>query len=197
MAELSRKDRRRLERERTREERLREHARRVRGRRLKRVLTYGLYALVAAAVVFGLYRWFTRELPGEFVTSLGNQHISDREGRGVSYNTDPPTSGPHVPNIARWGVHKEPIPKALQVHNLEDGGVLVQYRCRDCPDLIARIEAIVRRYPDRVIAAPYPGMKPLIALTAWGRIDRLDAFDEARIVRFIEAFRGIDHHPRR
>ena len=54
----------------------------------------------------------------------------------------------------------------------------------------------MHRYPTQVIAAPYPKMKPLIALTAWTRIDRLNKFDEKRIVRFIEAYKGIDHHAR-
>ena len=32
--------------------------------------------------------------------------------------------------------------------------------------------------------------------TAWTRIETLSAFDEKRIRRFIEAYRGIDHHTR-
>jgi len=79
------------------------------------------------------------------------------------------------------------------VHNLEDGGVLVQYNC-ECPELVEQLRAIVRRYDRQVILAPYPTMKSRIALTAWTRIDAFDAFDETRIVRFIEAYRGIDHH---
>src|SRR5437870_5529515 len=109
------------------------------------------------------------------------------------YNSDPPTSGPHLPYIAPWGVHTRPIPLPLQVHNLEDGGVLVQYNC-ECPELVEQLRAIVRRYDRQVILAPYPTMKSRIALTAWTRIDAFDAFDETRIVRFIEAYRGIDHH---
>ena len=115
----------------------------------------------------------------------------------MPYNSRPPTSGPHLPSIARWGIHTQPIPDALQVHNLEDGGVLVQYNCRDCDPLIAKLEAIVSRYSDKVILASYPQMDTQIALTAWGRIDTFDAVDEQRIVRFIQAYRGIDHHPRR
>ncbi len=98
---------------------------------------------------------------------------------------------------ARWGIHTQPIPDELQVHNLEDGGVLVQYNCRDCKALIPTLEAIVSRYSDKVILAPYPQMDTRIALTAWGRIDTFDEVDEQRIVRFIQAYRGIDHHPRR
>jgi hypothetical protein len=47
-----------------------------------------------------------------------------------------------------------------------------------------------------VILAPYPNLETRIALTAWGRIDTFEDFDEQRIVRFIDAYGGIDHHPR-
>jgi len=33
-----------------------------------------------------------------------------------------------------------------------------------------------------------------IALTAWTRLDVLQEFDEGRVKRFIEAYRGIDYH---
>lgn len=136
--------------------------------------------------------------PGQFVPSLGNSHVSET-GVGITkYNSDPPTSGPHLPYIARWGIYETAIIKELQVHNLEDGGVMVQYNCRkqdpECPLLVEKLAAIARRYA-RVILAPYPGISHRIALTAWTRIDKFNTFDEKRIVRFIEAYSGIDHHP--
>jgi hypothetical protein len=85
------------------------------------------------------------------------------------------------------------VPLELQVHNLEDGGVVVQYNC-DCPDLVAQLRDIVGKYDRQVLLAPYPSMRSKIALTAWTRIDTMDEFDAKRITRFIEAYRGIDHH---
>ncbi len=100
-------------------------------------------------------------------------------------------------SIAPWGIHTTPIPKELQVHNLEDGGVLVQYNCpQACPELVEKLRSIVIGYEHQVILAPYPGMNRRIAVTAWARIDKFDEFDERRIVRFIKAYRGIDHHVR-
>ena len=90
-------------------------------------------------------------------------------------------------------MHTRPIARELQIHNLEDGGVMVQYGC-ECPDLVEKLKAIVVRYDRQVILAPYPGLKSKIALTAWTRIDAFDELDAARIVRFIAAYRGIDHH---
>jgi hypothetical protein len=165
-------------------------------RRTRRWLTAGAVVLTAIIVGLAVYLW-SASRPGQWVRSLGNEHLGSAEQKHVPYNSTPPTSGPHLPYIAPWGVHAEPIVNELQVHNLEEGGVLVQYNCpQSCPDLVASLKAIVLRYPTQVILAPYPGMEGRIALTAWTRIDKLDEVDEKRIVRFIEAYRGIDHHPR-
>ncbi len=156
--------------------------------------------------------------PGRAVDTLGNEHVPSPSTPHVPYNTAPPTSGPHLQWVAKWGVHKTPVIRELQVHNLEDGGVIVQYKCPEpCPDLVAKLEALAAQYRDKaeadrkampagpnqqvrskydhLIVAPYPDMEHQIALTAWGRIDSFDGYDEARIVKFIEAFIGIDHHP--
>jgi hypothetical protein len=156
-------------------------------------------AIVGVAVMATLIGWFAyraaADLPGERFPDLGNAHIQTLSDPHIPYNSDPPTSGPHLPYIAPWGVHTRPIPRQLQVHNLEDGGVLVQYSC-SCPELVEQLRSIVSRYDKFVILAPYPDMKSRVALTAWTRLDRVEEFDEKRIVRFIEAYRGIDHHKR-
>ena len=166
-----------------------------RGRRRLRWAVGIAFSLVAVAVA-GYFAWRAADLPGTFVASQGNAHVQLATDPHPPYNSDPPTSGPHLPYIAPWGVHTRPIQKELQVHNLEDGGVMVQYNC-ECPELAEKLAAIVKRYDHGVILAPYPGMKSKIALTAWTRIDTMEEFDEARIVRFIKAYRGIDHHERR
>ena len=163
------------------------------GRRTRRAWVLAGVVVVIAVGVVGYFAYrAVAELPGVTMPDLGNRHLQTPEEPHLAYNSEPPTSGPHLPYIAPWGIHTDPIIKELQVHNLEDGGVLVQYSCpAGCADLVAKLKVIVERYPDRVILAPYPGMKTRIALTAWTRID---AFDEVRIVRFITVYRGIDHH---
>jgi len=148
--------------------------------------------LIAAVVGYFAYR-AVADLPGISVADQGNRHLASPSEAHEPYNTEPPTSGPHLSYLAPWGVHTRPIVRELQVHNLEDGGVVVQYNC-ECPALVEKLKAIVQRFDRYVILAPYPGMKPTIALTAWTRLDTLDEVDEARITRFIEAYRGIDHH---
>ena len=155
-----------------------------------------LIVVVIIAVVVGYFAYrATADLPGVKMPDQGNRHLQTAADPHEAYNSNPPTSGPHLPYIAPWGVHTRPIQRELQVHNLEDGGVIVQYNC-DCPDLAAKLGDLVRQYDKHVIVAPYPEMASTIALTAWTRIETLAAFDEKRIRRLIEAYRGIDHHAR-
>ncbi len=175
-------------------ERKREARRRLqeKRRRQKRMMIVG-GILAAALIVVLLVYVATRPKPGRAVPDMDSPHIQPLQT--AEYNSTPPTSGPHYTQIARWGIYAEPVPNELQVHNLEDGGVMVQYNCPEgCEDLVAQLADIVSRYDKHVILAPYPEMESRIALTAWGRIDTFDGFDEERIVKFIKAYKGIDHH---
>jgi len=199
MAELSRTERRRTERQARKDTQQKQKQKKKIASRAQTAVLYLIGALLLAGAGYWSYAKWSKGSPGEFVKSLGNRHISESEVGLITYNSDPPTSGPHLPMIANWGIHQQPITKELQVHNLEDGGVIVQYNCPatnpECNPLIEKLAGIVRRYNRNVILAPYPGMKEKIALTAWTRIDKFNDFDENRIVRFIEAYIHIDHHP--
>ena len=155
--------------------------------------------LLAAATPYAV---FAEEEHGTAVASQGNRHITSPGSPHEPYNSDPPTSGPHVQWVAKWGAHRIAVPLEVQVHNLEDGGVVIQYNCSDCPDLVNSLEGLIQ-HPDivslprafahhndqrfmRLIVAPYPSMEHKVALTAWGRIDTLDDYNEARILRFIK-----------
>ncbi|MBI4536386.1 MAG: DUF3105 domain-containing protein [candidate division NC10 bacterium] len=194
-AEAAVRSEKHVRRQAAQEARRRERERAARRNRLRRLATRGGTLLLAVGALGVLGWWILRPQPGTYVPSQGNAHVV-AEPIAFRYASDPPTSGPHLAGAATWGIHEQPIPKALQVHNLEDGGVLVHYNCADCDDLVSKLKETVRRYPDKVILAPYPGMKTRIALTAWAYLDAFERFDEQRILRFIEAHRGIDHHAR-
>jgi hypothetical protein len=53
------------------------------------------------------------------------QHVLDPDG--VVFQTDPPTSGPHLSGPPVSGRFEAPITAAAQVRALEDGRVVVQY----------------------------------------------------------------------
>ena len=177
---------------------LEKRERKAKRRRVKTIRNYTLLAVVVAVAAVGAYFLIGpgRSRSGTFVTSLGNFHIPTVGSPHQPYNSIPPTSGPHLSSIARWGVHTQPIPDELQVHNLEDGGVVVQYNGSVDSETISKMAEVVGQYRNFVILAPYPDMESPIALTAWTRIQKLENFDQDKIERFIKAYRGIDHHVR-
>src|SRR5437870_12286591 len=110
-------------------------------RRQRTVIAVAVTVLAAIVVGYFAYR-AQANLPGVQFPDEGNLHVATADSPHVQYNSDPPTSGPHLPYIARWGVHTRPIVRALQVHDLEDGGVVVQYNS-ERPRLEAELNAIV------------------------------------------------------
>jgi hypothetical protein len=196
--EMSRTERKRAAREAKQAEKEKAEGKQKAAHLTQKVAVYGVAILLAAGVAYWGYGRLNAGSPGEFIPSLGNLHVSEAEAGLTKYNSDPPTSGPHFPMVARWGIHEQPVTKELQVHNLEDGGVVVQYNCaapsEECKTLVAKLTSVVLKY-DHVILAPYPGLSDKIALTAWTRIDKFNDFDENRIARFIESYIHIDHHP--
>lgn len=115
------------------------------------------------------------------------------EGQPFEYASTPPTSGGYRVGELRFGVHTEEIAEALQVYALHGSAVLVQYGPQTPEDVIKLITGFVERLrsekPDkycRLIAAPYAKLEgQKIALTAWGRLDLLESYNEARMTAFI------------
>lgn len=128
----------------------------------------------------------------------GHDHIPHPAFPHAPYASNPPTSGPHTPYTAPWGVHRKPVPNEVLLHNLEHGGIVIGHRCADCPDLVNELAELAADYP-RVIVAPNPDLPTPIALSAWGHALAIEALDEpARqaIAAFLERHHGVDHHPR-
>ena len=163
--------------------------------RRRRWLIAGVVVGVVAVVSGLLIAYALRDQPGEEFPDEGNLHLS-AEPASYIWNTTPPTSGPHSPQIAAWGEHAESVPEWLQVHNLEDGGVIMHYNCPEgCDDIVAELRDILAdKGTGQLILHPYTNMESRIALTAWTRMLTLDEVDRDQIEDFIDAYRGIDHH---
>ncbi len=121
---------------------------------------------------------------GEDVAVLESPHV--QLGSLIdSYNSNPPTSGPHYPEPANWGVYQEELVDGQAVHNLEHGGIWISYR-PDIDDASKEIlEEIGKRNSGSVIVSPRASNDSLIALTSWGRIEKMDAVDEEFINNYI------------
>ncbi|MBI3953805.1 MAG: DUF3105 domain-containing protein [Chloroflexi bacterium] len=202
---LERRQERREEAKRQRE------ARRRREQRSRALLRVAIVAAVAAVVVGAVVAIIVtqrrpaappagtqaRAVPLEAACNLPPPvpcpHL-DEGARYTRYNSDPPTSGPHWPQPADWGAYERPLPPERLIHNLEHGGIVVYYSCRDCPDLVVQLKDALKGSRHSVLV-PYYDMKHRIALTAWGYIDELDTFDRDRVLAFIRAY--IDRGPER
>jgi 4-amino-4-deoxy-L-arabinose transferase-like glycosyltransferase len=155
----------------------------------RRMFIWGGGIALAVVALGALIWWLAHPVPGPAVQSFpiqGQVHIQ-RGQQHPEYNSKPPTSGWHYGDaVAPWGVSSQPIPDEVQVHNLEHGGIAVQYDCPDgCPDVVNKLDTIVRSYPSKVLLAPYAGIGHRIALTAWGKLVYLDDVNEPFIRDFI------------
>ena len=127
--------------------------------------------------------------PWEKFPDQGDQHIANEQSF-TGYSSAPPTSGPHWARPAPWGIHSEPLPNEWQVHNLEHGGIMIQYNTED-PNLITQLRRFAQKqsdFPCFLIVAPYPDMQFPVAVTAWGVRDTMESYDEARLQEFVDAY---------
>ncbi len=134
----------------------------------------------------------------------GNYHLDKSKGEtaqtiiGKPYNSNPPTSGPHLPTWSNWGVFNQPLSDELQIHNLEHGGIVIQYDCpQGCSTAINALSAYARRYQPQnftgILLAPRAGGLPdgaRIALTSWTHRLLLKSLDTDKIGQFVSAYIG-------
>ena len=168
-------------------------------RRRTRLLRIGGLLLVVV-VIGSVAGWFvTHQAPavGRNVgAGAAGQHVPD--GSPINYPSSPPTSGPHYPAPASWGVSDSPLAEGRFVHNLEHGGIAILYKCpadpAACTALKQQLQDVYKLLPaDRqfhevkAVVSPYERMNHQIDLLAWGWIDELDQFDGDEITRFYQA----------
>ncbi|MBI2590761.1 MAG: DUF3105 domain-containing protein [Candidatus Blackburnbacteria bacterium] len=206
-----------------------------------------IVALVLTGLGWFLFKSINKPLPGEAVTLLSRDHVTDISN--VQYSSSPPTSGPHFSAWAKAGAYDEILSDGYLLHSLEHGYVVVSYDCtkpfsishfpfsivayahegeepaatlsateaaqplavagesepftpENAPKVVALPEAFktdsckvlagqLARYlkvAKRVIVVPRLGMDTPIALTAWGRIEKLGNVDDGKIKEFVKAF---------
>jgi hypothetical protein len=106
--------------------------------------------------------------------AAAGQHVTTPPKR-ADYNTWPPTSGPHFPSPAPYDLYTEPVEQYRLVHNLEHGGVVVQYGDKVPPATVEQITDWYRDDPNGLVVAPLPELGRRIVLTAWMQENRSSA----------------------
>src|SRR3989344_2386044 len=204
-----------------------------------------IVALVLAGLGWFLFKSINKPLPGEAVTLLSRDHVTDISN--VQYNSSPPTSGPHFSAWAKAGAYDEILSDGYLLHSLEHGYVVISYDCGKqqttynivrsvyahegeepaatlsatgaaqplavaersepfTPENASKVVALPEAFKTdsckalagqlaqylkiakRVIVVPRLEMDTPIALTAWGRIEKLSEVDDGAIRKFITTF---------
>lgn len=223
-------------------------------------------AIGLAVIVGGIWlvRVVTTPPPGVQMADVGRDHVTPEAVAQYQYNSNPPTSGPHLATWVKSGVYDKPQSEGELIHSLEHGYIIISYNCNihlkatsdtlrkdsgqarqaiskiyaheegegsspsgqasasanlelpsevplrqgfegqatgsatnetnGCKSLVKELTELAnRKRLWKLIIVPRPQLDTTIALTAWGYIDKFDAFDAKRIERFIDYHR--DHGP--
>jgi hypothetical protein len=130
----------------------------------------------------------------------GHQHVQELS-KGFEYSSIPATSGPHYGQPrgpAIWNLYTEPIQQERLVHNLEHGGVVVQYGSEVSQATVAQIVDWYANDPRGLVVAPLPpeleeeklSLRNKVALTAWTHLMTCSTFDEDAFDGFLDDYRG-------
>lgn len=144
------------------------------------------------------------------VKALPGEHtIATREGTSKKWNTSPPTSGPHYEVAVIWGAYTEPVFPAQLVHNLEHGGIFIQYGKDVSEATIAQLKGFYDSHQDGTVLAPLPSLGSKIAIGAWttrsasstadatAHLATCPSFDEKAYAAFFDTyqFKGPERFP--
>lgn len=129
----------------------------------------------------------------------------------VTYNSNPPTSGPHYPVWAAFQEYQKPVDRRYYVHDLEHGAVVLAYNCQAagdagsaataCNAIVEGLRAAVAALPDdplcdgegvrvRYVITPDPLLDVPIAAAAWGTSYRAQCLDVPSLVEFLKTTYG-------
>ena len=150
------------------------------------ILIWSAIAVVVLAVV-GFVVWQgAKPAAGEsFPIMLSSPHIETDSDPGT-YNSDPPTSGPHYADEASPGLHDTnsyKYPAGYLVHNLEHGYIIFWYNCAilddsACAQLKTQLQTVIDDVGGvKVIAYPWPSLDVPVVATSWGRLQKFETFD--------------------
>jgi hypothetical protein len=139
------------------------------------------------------------------VATQDSPHV-DPDAGAVLYLTNPPASGPHFNEWARWGAFRN-IPRGNWVHNLEHGGVVMLYRCPTgtCDATVTSLVSAMNSIPMdpacmpddaaparvRVVITNDNVIETPVAAAAWGWLYAADCVDAPSLREFYSRHAGM------
>lgn len=183
---LSRAERRRLKRERSKERKREVRRKAESAKHLVTFLVIAILFLVTGVWYFG--RAPEPENNEVRIPIMESEHTANTDN--VTYNSNPPTSGPHFTDWHKeWKFYETELPTGGLIHNMEHGGVVIFYK----PDLPQETKGLLRELTeknDKMIASANADIPASIALAAWGVYEYFDDFDEIGMEAFYKRNRN-------
>jgi hypothetical protein len=120
------------------------------------------------------------------------------------YNTFPPTNGLHYDFWLPWGLYHSPVNQLQTVHNLEHGGIVIQWGDEVADEDVAALWNFYGGDRNAMLLAPLHELDGQIALEAWtapprderapeefgeGRLALCPRFDEDAFTAFRDTYR--------
>ncbi len=120
----------------------------------------------------------------EFPIDKGGEHIAATDPDPPSWDSDPPTHGPHDPVWAIWGQYDTEVAQRNLVHNLEHAGLVIQYGPNVPADQLAALKTAVLEDTEWTVLSPYAKLNDNIAFELWGKLTQCKKFDQTVLDRF-------------
>ena len=119
------------------------------------------------------------------------------DGTQVTYLHNPPTSGTHYTEMARYDAHDEVIPRPYWVGNIAKGGVAILYRPDAAPEIVEELRRIYETLPvfgpcghTYTLMTPDPELDTPLALVAYDQVMTAQCVEDWAVTVFVETRRG-------
>ena len=129
--------------------------------------------------------------------ALEARHVEELPG-DYEYNSLPATSGLHSNTTAIWNLYDQSVPQINYLHNLEHGGVVIQYGSEVPAEDIASLADWYGQDTRGLVVAPLseeveeedPTLADQIVAASWTHLLRCGSFDEEALSDFSDDYRG-------
>ncbi len=148
--------------------------------------------IVGIIISYAIFYSSGTDIPniGEVFPDQGREHIEEG-AEHPAYNSNPPTSGWHYAVWADWGVYKEELPQERLIHNLEHGGIVIQYKPDLDPATVTKLDDLKKNeFECKLVVVPSSKLDKSIVLSAWTRLYKTDTYEEETIKDFIKKYRN-------
>jgi cytoskeletal protein RodZ len=142
----------------------------------KKLLRWLFWLIVLALIGWWVITGVRKNIPqgedfSQSFENAGGEHIEVGSVNTLpegTYNSNPPSSGPHYPSTAQTGFYSEPLEDQFMIHNLEHGDIWIAYHPRISDQAKSELEDLADRY---VIITPREANDFDISVMSWGRVD--------------------------